>query len=112
MVYGPGYREEAIGMTSRMTGHRITRRTMLLSLGVMAALPLVEACTPGVPASRPAERKPAETKPAAPAAPPAPAAPAAAAKPTEAAKPAAPAAPAAAAAPATAIVAPTQAAAA
>ena len=78
-------------MTSRMTGRRITRRTVLLSLGVLATMPLLEACQPGVPATKPtAESKPAEAaKPAAPAAPTAPAAPAAAAKPTEVAKPAA-----------------------
>jgi peptide/nickel transport system substrate-binding protein len=81
-------------MASRLTGRKITRRTVLLSLGVLAAMPLLEACQPGVPASKPAETKPAESKPAeapkpaAPAATTAPAAPAAA-KPTEVAKPAA-----------------------
>jgi ABC-type transport system substrate-binding protein len=73
-----------------MTDRKITRRTVLLSLGVLAAMPLLEACTPGVPASKPAESKPAESKPAAPAAATtAPTAPAAAAKPTDVAKPAA-----------------------
>jgi len=84
-------------MTSKPTDQRITRRAMLLTLGVVAALPLVEACTPGAPAAKPAESKPADAKPAAPAA---------AAKPTEAPKPAA-AQPAA--APATAVAAPAQA---
>jgi peptide/nickel transport system substrate-binding protein len=54
-----------------------------LSLGVLATMPLLEACQPGVPATRPtAESKPAEAaKPAAPAAT---TAPAAAAQPTTA----------------------------
>jgi peptide/nickel transport system substrate-binding protein len=78
------------------TAHDLSRRSFLrVGLG-MAGVSLLAACAPTAPAT-----KPAETKPAAPAAtaPPsattAPAAPAAAAKPTEAAKPAAAAQPAA-----------------
>ena len=43
-----GHREEAIEMASRMTDRKITRRTVLFSLGVLAAVPLLDACTPGV----------------------------------------------------------------
>jgi peptide/nickel transport system substrate-binding protein len=62
----------------------VTRRSFVASLGVLATVPLAQACAPGQPAAKPPESKPAAPAPtAAPAA----AAPAAPAKPADPPKP-------------------------
>src|SRR5205085_1787569 len=68
----------------------LTRRALLKSIALVAALPLAQACAPAAPpAATSAPAKPADAaKPAAPAATTAPAAPAAPAQPTAAAAPA------------------------